>query len=860
MDLTRQEYPNLLASLQPAQAVNVLSDRVKQINKINIDIADWLAERRRVEEVYAQGLRRLARKPLHDGGALGIFQTPWQRIVASAEDIAQSHENFAAKIDTDVESPLRQFASSNREMQSMSTIQGNLQGIAKEIDGAQRKADKARHKPDRATHANGTVEDATSQWDSQAPFVFEQLQAADETRLNHLRDVLTQYQTHEADQIERSRATTESCLNALLTIDTGDEIKIFAARTAEEGTRAPTTARRHSSSAGAAGPPMPPPPRLTEDRASSRGNLAPPQEKLKPETSRHSPFGGIKRLGTVMSRRKSQLPPPNGHSPEKRKKSRGLFRREDSSRSFQQVESPPATVRDLTPVASREEITPQTSRNPPTIPEPLEPEPLPPPPLETDQDQIIGAPGPATNGVSSPPGLSPPSLVVPPTTAQAGESAGPSIPAIPEQPSALDAISQAQQEAAVFNGENEDALRNLKIRDQPIQEDEGEAKEALDSLASQLRLQAQTRLRPQSSMRGRRDVRNTIFIPNPEPIEATDGSLAGVTGAASPIITPSATASPLQKKVGTSGTIQEDRASDANSIHSSHTLSSISGAFAHPDLHEPGLNASIVETVNTWFVDGAVSKSFATGEIALAYTSTGGGDSQSDETIRLDNFQFLEKVAANPAFVSANVSEKEEHAGEYSIHLPSITKPTPTVALKYQLHLDAGSPSAYSPMFLTPAWQIQDTQASVIIGYSLNPSFHLPEGTDSITFRNFALTVSLDISGDNGKAVNAMMAPTEGASFKRKHSAIVWKLPELVVTSTPQRLLARFMTAAPPKAGHIETKWELQGQSGSSLGVSVMSGASTDIDPFADETVATPTKTWASIPVTRKLVTGRYSA
>ncbi|KKY17754.1 putative fes cip4 homology domain protein [Phaeomoniella chlamydospora] len=792
MDLTRQEYPNLLASLQPAQAVNVLSDRVKQINKINIDIADWLA-RRRVEEVYAQGLRRLARKPLHDGGALGIFQTPWQRIVASAEDIAQSHENFAAKIDTDVESPLRQFASSNREMQSMSTIQGNLQGIAKEIDGAQRKADKARHKPDRATHANGTVEDATSQWDSQAPFVFEQLQAADETRLNHLRDVLTQYQTHEADQIERSRATTESCLNALLTIDTGDEIKIFAARTAEEGTRAPTTARRHSSSAGAAGPPMPPPPRLTEDRASSRGNLAPPQEKLKP-------------------------------------------------------------------VASREEITPQTSRNPPTIPEPLEPEPLPPPPLETDQDQIIGAPGPATNGVSSPPGLSPPSLVVPPTTAQAGESAGPSIPAIPEQPSALDAISQAQQEAAVFNGENEDALRNLKIRDQPIQEDEGEAKEALDSLASQLRLQAQTRLRPQSSMRGRRDVRNTIFIPNPEPIEATDGSLAGVTGAASPIITPSATASPLQKKVGTSGTIQEDRASDANSIHSSHTLSSISGAFAHPDLHEPGLNASIVETVNTWFVDGAVSKSFATGEIALAYTSTGGGDSQSDETIRLDNFQFLEKVAANPAFVSANVSEKEEHAGEYSIHLPSITKPTPTVALKYQLHLDAGSPSAYSPMFLTPAWQIQDTQASVIIGYSLNPSFHLPEGTDSITFRNFALTVSLDISGDNGKAVNAMMAPTEGASFKRKHSAIVWKLPELVVTSTPQRLLARFMTAAPPKAGHIETKWELQGQSGSSLGVSVMSGASTDIDPFADETVATPTKTWASIPVTRKLVTGRYSA
>jgi hypothetical protein len=72
MDLSRQEYPALLASLQPSQATNVLNDRIRLINKVHADIADWLQERRRVEEAYAQGLRKLASRPqLDNGAALG---------------------------------------------------------------------------------------------------------------------------------------------------------------------------------------------------------------------------------------------------------------------------------------------------------------------------------------------------------------------------------------------------------------------------------------------------------------------------------------------------------------------------------------------------------------------------------------------------------------------------------------------------------------------------------------------------------------------------------------------------------------------------------------------------------------------
>ncbi|PHH81393.1 hypothetical protein CDD83_3601 [Cordyceps sp. RAO-2017] len=41
-DLARAEYPGMLAHLQPGQAVQTLNERVKRINKINLEIADWL--------------------------------------------------------------------------------------------------------------------------------------------------------------------------------------------------------------------------------------------------------------------------------------------------------------------------------------------------------------------------------------------------------------------------------------------------------------------------------------------------------------------------------------------------------------------------------------------------------------------------------------------------------------------------------------------------------------------------------------------------------------------------------------------------------------------------------------------------
>lgn len=204
-----------------------------------------------------------------------IFELPWRRIVSSTEALAQSHETLAREIDTDVEKPLKDYSSKNSDMQAMSSIHSEMASLVRELESAQKKAVRAKGKAAKSSAATAALDRARAQYESQAPFVFEKLQAVDEHRINFLRDVLTQFQTHEADQIERNRQSTESCLNALLNLETADEIKIFSAKLS--GGRSVEAATRSQSVTAPAAPvpddePLPPPPKITDDAVSQRSN------------------------------------------------------------------------------------------------------------------------------------------------------------------------------------------------------------------------------------------------------------------------------------------------------------------------------------------------------------------------------------------------------------------------------------------------------------------------------------------------------------------------------------------------------------------------------------------------------------
>ncbi|KAL3479792.1 Muniscin C-terminal mu homology domain-containing protein [Aspergillus californicus] len=847
MDLSRQEYPALLASLQPSQAATVLADRVRVINKVNADIADWLQERRRIEETYAQSLRKLSHRPqLDNASALGIFQIPWQRIINSVESVATSHETFAQKIDEDVERPLREYNTKNKELASMPGIQNDLTTLAKNLESSQKKVEKAKDRgpkgADRLASAVSAVQEVHQQWDSRAPFVFEQLQAADEGRLNHLRDVLTQLETHESDQVERCRQAAESCLNVLLNVETADEIKTFAARI--NGGR-PLPPPRQQTLSPAPQPPLPPPPRIQDDAASQRsGNSArvkPPPPPV-PEPRHGTALGGLRRLGTVMNRRKS-IVIPSGGPLEKKYRSPFSFKRGNSGEQIpEELPERPETAitqhdgySDTARIPSgsferesQDRVTSPVPRSPP--------------------DTVNGHGSQEIHSVGQPSMKSNEAQV---------DSEGYS-----QRPKIIDEITLAQREAA---GQDEPGL-NLTIRDQPIPEDESQAQQALDQMANQLRLQAQQggMRRNAGTIRGRRDVRNTVFIPT----TPTQGNT--IPGLATALDSPEP-ASPFSlARHATSPSIATDdhAMSDTTSIRSSHTLHSLSGPVAHPELHEQGLNASVIETVNAWFSEGAVTRSFVVGELALAFNGT--PDTSAEKIrVRLNNFQVLEKVAANPHFVREVKDQEpsEENKGEYDVVVSNIVRPAPSVAFKYQVHINPEDTSAFCPVIFKPAWNLEEFQASVIIFYSLNPSFASSASRDSVTLTNLVLNVNLDTSPQEDRevahATNAVMYPNSGAAFRRKQSAVVWKIPEFEVNSGSEgKLLVRFSTSNSwPQKGKVEAKFEVRtADAGSRLGISATSqpgeAVRTGSDPFADETIGAAQ--WKDIPTIRKLAVGKY--
>ncbi|TKA65801.1 hypothetical protein B0A49_06883 [Cryomyces minteri] len=805
--MSRSEYPAMLATLQPSQAVNALNDRVK-------------VERRRLEEQYAQALNKLARRQLLcEAAELGVFSNPWQKIVTSTESLAESHHLLAQKIEADVERPLRDFASTDREMQAMSTIQGNLTAMAREIDGAQKKADKLKEKGAKAAagkvaNATSDVDNARSQWASQAPFVFEKLQAVDESRLNHLRDALTQYLTHEVDQVERDRVTAEQCLNVLLNVETADEIKTFA---------------------------------LKIDPA--------------PEQKQSGGLSGLKRLGTVLGRRRGKAP---SVSPERKTRpdlgskfssfgSRMGGRSKDTPPPMEAPQETPPSFRRQSPVDRR---TSTPSRQADLSPTPRD--------KRRPFDRTNGMP---TSGLANEPMTSPgfvngtsradpTSLREPlqPTAPSAAmpepqrDSEGFSVP-----PSGRDAISQAEQEAA---GGDDTIPPQFKvdIRDAPIQEEGHDAETALANVANTLRMQAPTGPgRRQGTLRGRRDVRNTVFVPSPQQnpeIPREEPSPASM----QPILPPIAPVSPFKSNPRAAYLNDEQNAfSDTQSVRSA--TSATSAVIKHPELSQPGLNSSIVETVSAWFEHGALTRSVVIGELALAYNppDLAAAAFGTSEAIRLENFHVLEKVAPNPTFIEPLA----HRAGEYTVALPSITAKT-VVAFKYQVHLSDATFAAHVPLLLTPVWKVEPTQTSVILHYALNPSFPLPP------------------------AATPSPSPTKPVgTFSRSKALIYWPLGAvtLVPNAPPQKLLARFLTETEGRPGNVEATWDAVGEAagvlGSGLAVSVKAedkgkGKQPETDPFADEEGAglgkealeTPglVAVWREVQGPRKVGSGTYVA
>ncbi|PHH71292.1 hypothetical protein CDD82_6600 [Ophiocordyceps australis] len=875
MEVSRAEYPGMLAHLQPGSAVTILNERVKHINKINIEIADWLQERRRVEEQYALGLRKLAQFRVPNSVSdLGVFQTPWTRVIESVKRMAQSHHVLAERIEVDVEHQLRAYQQ-RRDYQNMQNISLNLSSMAKDLVEAQERSEKLGRKGAKASGqkldaATSKLESATQQWESQAPFIFETLQALDESRVNQLRDLLTQYQTLETDQAQRTQNNAVETLAAMLEISTEREIQSFSQRTIRD--KPVTSARmvmRRSSTAMAAPEraatptqPLPASPfpanataptpaqqpvnptALTEDDTASENNSAPADSKSESK---------LRRLGTMLSNRRRQsivgfgsfatskhTPSPFGRLGSSHSHGRNISPRPSSSNLHQ----------DSTRLSSLAETPDQPNAHDATGRQPE----------HWGANGVLARShssasathrngtrlGDATN-VTPPPQGPPAALSADATPALAQDSEGFTIRAPMNDP-----ISEAQREAA---NDEADQLFKLNIKNNPVDEEDPEAKQAaLSSVANTLKMGPATRR--SSTLRGRRDMRNTIYAPAPNSsipesvLSSAIPSLAGSPPATSSSFSKPPAIAALASEASGTGT------SDTQSIRSGNSLGSLVHA-KHPELTGPGLNVSVVESVSAMFEDGQATHVSIGGEIAFSHNSS--SSTKSHEVIRINNFSRLERISPNRIFVH---NASPDQPDQFSLDLSHLSKTT--IGFSYRLLADDAHESAalvqHAPLLLKPVWKPQGDKLGLLLQYRLNPAATAFAGP--VTLHNVVFVVTYE-----GRASGAQTKPS-GTHLKDKH-IVYWRLGDLELTPDMQKLVCRIvgLEGVAPLPGHVEARWEYAAPGNEALGSGISISklqeekgkaveASED-DPFADQSV---NQSWLDVSLQRKLVSGKYEA
>lgn len=149
----------------------------------------------------------------------------------AVDTIAESHNLLAERIEQDIEHPLRVFHH-NKDATLINTMASNLASVVKEMDDARDKADKLNKKRGKGSTqkvdaAASKLESASQQWESQSPYIFESLQSLDELRINQMRDLLTQYQSLESDQAQRTQDRAVETLAQMIEISTETEVHQF---------------------------------------------------------------------------------------------------------------------------------------------------------------------------------------------------------------------------------------------------------------------------------------------------------------------------------------------------------------------------------------------------------------------------------------------------------------------------------------------------------------------------------------------------------------------------------------------------------------------------------------------------------
>ncbi|KAG7919762.1 hypothetical protein KL905_003627 [Ogataea polymorpha] len=805
---------SLLFGKPPQEAMEALKLRHTQLKTINHELAEWFTAYGRLRLQYVDQLKALLNKgdslltsldnpKLHNAtvDSLGLASPMWTGVLNIVHKEAELLDSSTRKMGRDMIAPLKVFG---RHNDSNLIEMDELVGLASSISQKE---------------AHGDVDALRTEWSERAPYFFEVFERYDYNRLVLLKDVFLKYQTDVSDVLDTFKKLNETALEHTLSFNPPDEIQRFS-----EAVSAKTLPIELTKEA--------PPTKKTQDN----GFTATP----KPSHRKSRILSLASSKTEHSSPTKSRHPAAPSSSPEKKPKEKHGLRSKFGT-----------MLR-----GGRKKKSDAHSLNNTAI-------------AESELSSVVSSPAPATErsepSVSerATPQASTPISETPPTQQPLAQNVPENVPETVQ--------ATAPSSAALANGYP--AM-------QPTRRSNSMASELTNSSSIQPSYRGSTSSLAFASA-------GTVPTSAPDPVQKTVPVVsplpeAALESSAEPPAPPvpsarkhtstdvgfgprqphgSAPAPPQQRRISTLGSSLEQAPMAPNATGSTMlsrtntgTGGLSSGQIRHPNLTQPGLNASVVEIYNASFKDGEVTGCNVIGEVAFSYLLDKSVQKiPSKIELQLSSSGALPSFITNPMFIQQN----QQQPNHFTIMDPSQIHLRTVGGLKYMLN------SSKPPIVVHPIWKHEQSQSTVII--SIKPSDELLPLLESGSIELANLMVSVSITG--AQAASAATKPS--GSFNREKNRVTWNL-----TSTPfvfsashheERLIARFMTngvAREADAGiqlrftiNSETGAELVSRLNTNIGIKALSD--TAEDPFSSTDHIE--EEWSPVTTLQTIIAGSYS-
>lgn len=881
----RTQYASsILVSQKPVEATEIVRVRLSQAKLLNDEFSTFFQKYYDIKAQYLQQLNTLVQHSQdlnknieksiiannvlspeelqhYNIDAIGHLSEIWNKVIAEIKDEISANNQLKNVVEGEVIKPLTQYTTKNRQWSEIRNLHSKLSDVAKNIEMSQDKIDKyadnSRHQ-DKLDKYQTQLNSANATWDSEAPYVFEVFEHTDYGRLTFLRDSLLRFITAYTDSLNKISSSNEETLNTILGFDPEVEIARFA-KVSSETTYVPKAARQAAESPVVKQTPVVPgsasatPTKkgrvssvATTATAASAATAAGAASitssgKEKKRNKLKSKFGSVFHKKDKKDKKLSMNAVPESETsslsdsvraPNRRASRTSSYLSLGNNHSVSNLGAHTSPTKDPSPLSQPQQQKNTISDVPPAVPQKYPSGINTPMSLNQAPLQPISR-GSSSNNFNNTNGA----------TANGGIREQQSMNSFSEVSSHINSDTQSPVDSTF-----QPALQ------QPVTTEPQYQQPAQDQYPSTLAPQQQqsTRAPPPPPSRKTGTLTN---ISEDQTYSFEQPSSINHTVSHGQVPQPPTNRRDIQSGLFTNlsqsdlENHQSKRISSFNSFAGStsqlrpqmtgSSIGTTGGLFQHPQMSQPGLNASVAEVVHAKFKDGEQVQGSIIGEIAFNYYSED-VTVPTRTNVKIAGAEAFDQKIANTQFF------KEIDTDEFELTPQPILGRT-LGGLKFSIK------DAKAPIVIIPAWRFEPHQSSVMLTLKLAPHVleALPIG-QSVILDDLIVAVSI-----KGASKSALSKPQ--GTFSKDKSRITWRFKEPVTLNaqSDQKLVARFMTDVQGEESDsgVLVKFTVNSDSGASTVTSPLELAAQDYsddDPFAQAE-------WRRVPTVKTLVAGSYS-